>query len=100
VQGKISEENVLKIISSTRCPSKQFWLEVIGFYLESYWLDFPEAEQIAWSFIDSGRVIQPCLGESLGPLEGKIPLMQNGSVYLGKFGAIWIDPETYQPVDL
>jgi hypothetical protein len=96
--GKIAEGDVSHIVTSTMARDSHDWANVISSYKEGYWYDDPErAEAIAWRFINENKVIQPRVGDSLGQLEGHIPLSQEGVVQLGQFGENWIDPETKQP---
>jgi hypothetical protein len=96
--GKIAEEDVTCIITSTMARDSHDWANVISSYKEGYWYDDPErAEAIAWRFINENKVIQPRLGQSLGELDGYLPLSQEGFVQLGQFGENWIDPRTKEP---
>ena len=99
LRGKIAEEDVSYIVASTAAYNPKEWEEyVIKHSKRLYWYDDPErAEAIAWRFINSKKVIQPRLGESLGELDGYLPLSQEGFVQLKQFGENWIDPQTKQP---
>ena len=82
------------------CKSNSDWENAIASYKENYWHNNPEeAEAIVWRFINAGKIIQPRLGDSLGALEGHIPMMEGGVVNLTS-GARWIDPETFELVTL
>jgi hypothetical protein len=96
--GKIAEQDVIYIVTSTMARDSHDWANVISSYKASCWYDDPErAEAIAWRFINENKVIQPGLGQSLGELDGYLPLSREGFVQLGQFGENWIDPETKQP---
>lgn len=96
--GKIAEGEVSYIVASTAARDSHDWADVISSYKQGYWYADPErAEAIAWRFIRAKKVIQPRLGQSLGELDGYLPLSQEGFVQLGQFGENWIDPETKQP---
>ena len=96
--GKIAEGGVSYIVASTAARDSHDWANVIASYKAAYWYDDPDtAEQIAWRFIRAKKVIQPRLGQSLGELDGHLPLSQEGFVQLEQFGENWIDPQTKQP---
>ncbi len=100
LHGKIAEEDVISIVASTAAYNSQEWEEyVIKHNKRLDWHDDPErAEAIAWRFINGNKVIQPCVGDSLGDLDGYVPLTPMRHVDLIKFGQKWwIDPETKQP---
>ena len=101
LRGKIAEGDVSYIVASTAARDSHDWANVIASYKAAYWYDDPDtAEQIAWRFINSKKVIQPRLGESLGELQAYLPLSQEGVVQLGQFGENWIDPSTKKPFRL
>ena len=96
--GQIAEGEVSYIVASTVARGFHDWVNVISDHKQGYWYDDPDtAEQIAWRFINSKKVIQPRLGESLGELDGHRPLSKEGFVQLDQFGENWIDPQTKQP---
>lgn len=76
-EGKVREEDVEKIIASTKASSKDEWIRVISIYNTNVWRDFPEkAGQIAWRFINGGKVEQP-------RLQGKEPfLVSDGNFWI------------------
>ena len=99
LHGKIAEEDVISIVASTAAYNSQEWEEyVIKHNKRLDWHDDPErAEAIAWRFINGNKVIQPCVGDSLGDLDGYVPLTPLGCVDQVNFGANWIDPRTKEP---
>lgn len=61
-RGRVSIDQVDKIIASTAANSSQDWYEVIEEYKKYYWSENPkECEHLAREFIAAGKVEQPRL---------------------------------------
>ena len=75
VSGKVAERDVAFISANTRAKTREHWEEVIKHYSESYWYNFPdEAREVAWRFINEGRVIQPRLeGRQINWVDAWVP---------------------------
>ena len=99
LRGEVQLSEVEKIVSSTACFTPESWDGVITNYRNSYWSKNPDkGEQIARHLINSGKIIQPRLGESLGQHAQFIPLMDGGVVALGEIDSNWIDANKGTPV--
>lgn len=60
IEDDISCAEVECLITGTNARTKKDWEEVIGFYKEGYWRDFPEqAEAIAYALLLAGKIYQP-----------------------------------------
>jgi hypothetical protein len=95
LRGEVTEDQIAAIVSSTSCRTTNDWDGVIDSYRSSYWSQDPDTgEQAARALINSGRILQPRLGQSLGDYAQHIKLMQGGVVALGEMGTNWIDANT------
>jgi len=62
IRGKVAIEQVQMIIASTKCATRAEWHSVLAKYSKSCWREYPKrACDIAWQFIDAGKVEQPRL---------------------------------------
>jgi hypothetical protein len=65
VRNNISEGDVQKIVTSTRAPDRDIFLDVCNKYAKSYWNDCAgKAIALAMSMYDNGKIEQPrCEGK-------------------------------------
>ncbi len=59
-RGKVKEDRVLKIITSTDAPTKEDWEQILESYCKTYWHDNPEnCKAIANRLYANGKIDQP-----------------------------------------
>lgn len=70
-QGKVSEEDVEVIITSTRCETEENWEELTRDYCAVYWRKFPEqAAEVLNRLRESGKLYQPRVHHNRGFYRG------------------------------
>ncbi len=85
LRGRVAEDQVVKIITSTACENLNHWARTLQKYAEHYWDSDPERGcDIAWRFIDEGKVEQPRLQGKPYPhiLEGHWQTLEGEQVQL------------------
>lgn len=62
IRGRVREEDVVKIIGSTKCGTVEEWAKVIDNYRKGFWFENPdEAERLFRKFLAEGKIEQPRL---------------------------------------
>lgn len=62
IAGKVSEDDVAKIIARTAARDEEDWLDLIARYQKKYWSKNPkEAASICNRLIKAGKIVQPRL---------------------------------------
>jgi hypothetical protein len=68
-QGKVSINQVEKIITGTMAKSNDDWDNLLKSYCQNYWYDYPEmAKSIVNQLKESGKILQPRLEGIDAPL--------------------------------
>ena len=63
LDGKVSYNEVGKIVASTACKNDDDWVKVVEQYMLSYWYgySFLDCKSIVWGLLDANKIEQPRL---------------------------------------
>jgi hypothetical protein len=84
LSGKVSINEVGKIVTSTACKNAKDWKELIALYSQTYWNDFSslEIENVMTQLISDGKIEQPRLSN------GKIQALYLAGIWADSYGEV------------